>query len=76
MFAEGSRTAPAGTRMVIANRAWHTGDIFGFPSKAVVSLASLMAAFQTLSGVVMWWKRTRKKRSVIQAARAKSALQA
>lgn len=76
IFAEGSRTAPAGTRMVIANRAWHTGDIFGFPSKAVVSLASLMAAFQTLSGVVMWWKRTRKKRSVIQAARAKSALQA
>lgn len=74
LFAEGSRTAPAGTRMVIANRAWHTGDIFGLPSKAVMSLASLLAAFQGFSGVVMWWKRTRKKRPAVEAARAKSAM--
>jgi len=64
LYAESSRTAPAGTRMVIANRAIHTGDIFGIPSKTIMSLASLAVAFQAISGVMMWWKRTRKKRQV------------
>ena len=50
-------TAPAGTRMVNANRAIHTGDIFGLPTKFLMSLASLMAVVQALSGAVMWWKR-------------------
>jgi uncharacterized iron-regulated membrane protein len=59
LLAESSRTASAGTRMVIANRALHTGDIFGIPSKAVVSLASLMAVLQFISGVAMWWKKRR-----------------
>jgi uncharacterized iron-regulated membrane protein len=59
LYAEGSRTAPAGTRMVILNRAIHTGDVFGMPSKFLMSLASLMAVVQVISGVAMWWKRTR-----------------
>lgn len=61
LFAEGSRTAPAGARIVIANRAIHTGDIFGIPSKFLMSLASLMAAVQVVTGVIMWWKRTRAR---------------
>jgi uncharacterized iron-regulated membrane protein len=60
--AEGSRTAPAGTRAVNLNRAIHTGDIFGIPSKLVMSLASLMAVVQLVSGVVMWVKRLRTSR--------------
>ena len=56
-FAEGSRTAPAGARLVIANRAIHTGDVFGLPSKFVMSLASLGAVLQVISGVMMWLKR-------------------
>ena len=63
LFAEGSRTAPAGARMVIVNRAIHTGDIFGIPSKFLMSLASLMAAVQVITGVIMWWKRTRARRA-------------
>ncbi len=63
LFAESSRTAPAGTRMVIVNRALHTGDIFGIPSKTVVSLASLMAVLQLFTGVVMWWKKKRQDRT-------------
>ena len=59
LFAEGSRTAPAGARMVIQNRAIHTGDIFGIPSKTVMSLACLMMAAQAVSGACMWWKRRR-----------------
>ena len=57
LFAQGSRTAPAGARMVIANRAIHTGEIFGVPSQMLASVASLMAVVQLVSGVVMWWKR-------------------
>ena len=57
--AEGSRTAPAGARAVIVNRAIHTGDIFGIPSKLVMSLASLMVVIQLVSGVVMWVRRER-----------------
>lgn len=60
LFAEGSRTAPMGSRMVIQNRAIHTGDIFGIPSKAVMSLACLMMVVQAVSGVCMWWQRGRK----------------
>ncbi len=57
LFAEGSRTAPAGARLVIMNRAIHTGDIFGIPSKIVMSLASLAVAVQFLSGIALWWRR-------------------
>jgi uncharacterized iron-regulated membrane protein len=75
LFAEGSRTAPAGTRLVIANRALHTGDIFGLPSKAVMSLASLAAGFQVLSGLVMWWKRTKSRGPRAVPAQAGAARQ-
>ncbi|SPE34622.1 Propeptide, PepSY amd peptidase M4 [Candidatus Sulfopaludibacter sp. SbA6] len=57
LFAEGFLTAPAGARMVIQNRAIHTGDIFGIPSKTVMSLACLMMVAQAISGACMWWKR-------------------
>jgi uncharacterized iron-regulated membrane protein len=59
-FAEGSRSAPAGARMVIANRAIHTGDILGIPSKTVMSLACLMAVMQVVSGLTMWWKKRKR----------------
>jgi uncharacterized iron-regulated membrane protein len=63
LFAQGSRTAPAGARVVIQNRAIHTGDIFGIPSKTLMSLVSLALVAQAVSGVLMWWKRSRKKRA-------------
>ena len=62
LFAEGSRTAPAGARLVIANRAIHTGDIFGIPSKTAVCLACLMVVVQLVSGVRMWLTRVRRGR--------------
>jgi uncharacterized iron-regulated membrane protein len=57
LYAQGSRTAPGGRRIETANRAFHTGDVFGIPSKIVMSLASLMAPLQLVTGVMMWWKR-------------------
>lgn len=64
LAAEGSRTAPAGSRIITANRALHTGDIFGVPSKVIMSLASLMLVAQLMTGVIMWSKRGKKKRAV------------
>jgi uncharacterized iron-regulated membrane protein len=60
MFAEGSRTAPGGRRVEILNRAVHTGDIFGLPSKIVMSLASLMAPVQLVTGLMLWVRRKRR----------------
>jgi uncharacterized iron-regulated membrane protein len=55
--AESSRTTAAGTRLVIFNRAVHTGDILGIPTKILMSLVSLAAVAQVVSGLMMWWKR-------------------
>ncbi|HUL75361.1 MAG TPA: PepSY-associated TM helix domain-containing protein [Vicinamibacterales bacterium] len=57
LAAEGSRSAPAGTRLVTLNRAIHTGDLFGLASKAVMSLASLAVVGQAVSGLVIWLTR-------------------
>jgi uncharacterized iron-regulated membrane protein len=55
--AESSRTAPGGRRVEILNRAVHTGDVFGLPSKIVMSVASLMAPVQLITGVMLWLRR-------------------
>jgi uncharacterized iron-regulated membrane protein len=55
--AESSRTTAAGTRIINVNRAIHTGDILGVPSKILMSLASLAAVAQVITGLTMWWKR-------------------
>jgi uncharacterized iron-regulated membrane protein len=60
LFAEGSRTAPGGRRVEILNRAVHTGDILGLPSKIVMSLASLMAPVQLVTGLMLWARRKRR----------------
>jgi uncharacterized iron-regulated membrane protein len=57
LAAEGSRSAPAGTRLVTLNRAIHTGDVFGLTSKAAVSIMSLAVVGQLVSGFVIWLAR-------------------
>jgi uncharacterized iron-regulated membrane protein len=64
MQAESSRTTAAGTRAVILNRAVHTGDVFGVPTKILMSLASLAAVAQVVTGTLMWWKRPRRRSRV------------
>jgi uncharacterized iron-regulated membrane protein len=66
LIAEGSRTAPAGSRVITLNRAIHTGDVFGMPSKIVMSLASLAVVVQLVSGLLLWWR----KRASPRPARA------
>jgi uncharacterized iron-regulated membrane protein len=62
VFAESSRTAPAGTRGIILNRAIHTGDILGLPGKIVMSLASALTAVMAVSGLLTWRSRIRARR--------------
>ncbi len=54
---ESSRTTAAGTRLINLNRAIHTGDVRGVPTKTLMSLASLAAVAQVVTGLTMWWKR-------------------
>jgi uncharacterized iron-regulated membrane protein len=64
MFVQGSRTAPAGTRLQILTRAIHTGDIFGLPSKFFGLLVCLALIAQITSGLRMWWLRKFKKSTI------------
>jgi uncharacterized iron-regulated membrane protein len=54
-----SRAVAIGTRAIILNRATHTGDLFGYPTKLLVSLSSLMLVIQAITGYYMWWKKLR-----------------
>lgn len=54
-----SRSAPTGTWTVNQNRAIHTGDIGGYPTKILMSLSCLMLIVQALTGYYMWLKKMR-----------------
>jgi uncharacterized iron-regulated membrane protein len=58
-----SRTVAMGTRAIIWNRATHTGDLYGYPTKILVSLSSLMLVIQAITGYYMWWKKLRARQS-------------
>jgi uncharacterized iron-regulated membrane protein len=62
-----SRNGPGGYKLVNLNRAIHTGDILGLASKTVMSLASLIMAFQLVTGVVMWIKRRKAEKKALAA---------
>ncbi|HVS94272.1 MAG TPA: PepSY-associated TM helix domain-containing protein [Mucilaginibacter sp.] len=62
MYAQGSRTAPAGTRLQILTRAIHTGDVFGIPTKFLGLVVCLALTLQIFSGLKMWWMRKYSKR--------------
>ncbi|HWF67686.1 MAG TPA: PepSY-associated TM helix domain-containing protein [Acidobacteriaceae bacterium] len=71
LFVESSRTAVFGTKAIIENRAIHTGQIYGYPTKILMSLASLITVLMTITGYYMWWKKlktvkTREPQSVAE----------
>ena len=49
--------ATAGYRAIRFNRALHTGDIFGMPSRIIVSLSSLALVVMVITGLIIWWKK-------------------
>jgi uncharacterized iron-regulated membrane protein len=66
LFIENSHTAPPGTRTIIQNRAIHTGDIFGYPTKILMAIACFLLILQSITGYYMWWKRLRSKSKVYE----------
>ncbi len=61
VFHLNARTGPLGFRMVkLWNREIHTGDIFGWPTRILASLASLALPVMAITGPLIWWSRRRK----------------
>lgn len=56
-----TRTAPAGFKL---SRMWireiHTGDIFGWPTRLLACVMSLVLPILTITGTLIWWSRSRK----------------
>ena len=50
-------TDSSGYRLLRLNRSIHNGDIFGLPSRILVSLSGLMLFALVVTGVVTWWKK-------------------
>jgi uncharacterized iron-regulated membrane protein len=65
-----SRTVATGTRVIILNRATHTGDLYGYPTKILMSLSSMMLVIQAITGYYMWWKKLRVRQSREELAKA------
>lgn len=65
-----SRTVATGTQAIILNRATHTGDLYGYPTKILVSLSSLMLVIQAITGYYMWWKKLRVRQNREEPAKA------
>ena len=73
LSATDSRTGPLGFRMVkVWNRAVHTGDIYGWPTKILASFFSLMLPVMAITGPLIWWNRRRKKNTAPPIAAAAS----
>lgn len=53
-----SRTASAAYRWTrMWNREIHTGDVYGWPSRILVAIASLCLPLMALTGPIIWWGR-------------------
>ena len=61
LVTQSSRTAPLPVRAYLTTRQIHTGDIFGVPSRIVMSASSLFVTLQVISGLILWRKRERKR---------------
>lgn len=46
-----------GYRAVRINRSYHTGDFWGFPSRLVLSVSSLLLSIMAITGFIIWWKK-------------------
>jgi uncharacterized iron-regulated membrane protein len=63
-----SRTVAMSTRAVkIFNRAVHTGDVYGYPTKILASLSSVLLVIQAITGYYMWWKKLRVRQDRAEA---------
>jgi uncharacterized iron-regulated membrane protein len=55
-----ARSAPLGFKLMrLWNRQYHTGDIFGWPTRMLALVFSLALAVMSITGPMIWYKRKR-----------------
>lgn len=65
LSAQSSRSAPVGFKIAkLWNREIHTGDIFGWPTRVLACVFSLVLPVMAVTGPLIWWSRRRKVRDV------------
>ena len=61
LSAVSTRSAPLAFKI---SRMWireiHTGDIFGWPTRLLACVMSLILPIMTITGSLIWWNRNRK----------------
>lgn len=56
-----SRAVPLGNKLQTISRVIHTGAVFGDGGRAFAAFMSLILALQILTGLLLWWNRSRRK---------------
>jgi uncharacterized iron-regulated membrane protein len=69
-----ARTAPAGARIPIVNRAIHVGGIYGVPTRILAFLSSLAVIVQLFTGLLMWWRKGSIKRARVAPVDARESV--
>jgi uncharacterized iron-regulated membrane protein len=64
-----ARTAPAGSKIPITNRAIHVGGIYGVPTRILAFLSGLAVLLQTATGYFLWWRKLPRSNRVSRQSR-------
>jgi uncharacterized iron-regulated membrane protein len=56
LWVTNTRDVPRGTWIWNQHRSLHTGDQFGWPTRLLMGLASLLLAVQAFTGLTLWWR--------------------
>jgi len=71
LFKEDYRDEQTAAKILRMMRPLHTGDIFGWPTRILAALASLMIVAQVVTGVIMWVVRSFKSKTKTAVAEPK-----
>jgi uncharacterized iron-regulated membrane protein len=66
-----ARTAPAGSKIPIVNRAIHVGGLYGVPTRILSFASGLAVLLQIVTGFIMWWRK--RARNVVASKFRESA---
>ncbi|WP_406694021.1 PepSY-associated TM helix domain-containing protein [Singulisphaera sp. Ch08] len=78
LLVENTRQAGFGTQLHNLKRSLHTGDIFGWPTRILYFIASLVLALLWVTGMLMWWPafRFRRKNRTSQRTTVQETIEA
>jgi len=76
LLVEDTHKAGLGTKIHNLKRSLHTGDIFGWPTRILYLVSSLILALLWVTGMFMWWPafRSRRRNRRLQRTAAKERI--